>query len=133
MKFIGAYQSVAELSEKVALLEQEEKKNPDQLLVVTKEEHEEDLKHVLDIRIKTISKEAADKEKPLGEFGLDDETIKMYDETIRLGGYVLLEEIDENTHSTGTRDATEDPISKEGTGNIPAPGFGVVQDDPSHS
>lgn len=132
MKFLGAYQSVNELSEKVAILEQEKKKAASQLVVITKEEHKEEAVNLLDIEVKTVDEELETGEEPLEQFGLSHKDAQLYDETIRLGGYVLLEK-EENTatHSTGTRDAKEDPISDQGTGDIPAPGFGVSQDDPA--
>lgn len=132
MKFLGAYQSVNELSEKVAILEEEQGKKADQLVLVTKEEHKEEAVNLLDIKVETIDDELAGDKEPLERFGLSHDDAQLYDETIRLGGYVLLER-EETTppHSTGTRDAEEDPISYQGSGDIPAPGFGVSQDDPS--
>lgn len=131
MKFIGAYQSLAELSEKIEILIQESGKAKEQLLVVTQKAHEADVSSLVDIPVKAVSEDILNKSEPLEEFGLDHETAELYDQTIRHGGYVLLEGVqDENHVSTGTRDAKEDPISDEGSGNIPAPGFGVSQDTP---
>lgn len=133
MKFIGAYQSLNELSEKVAILEEEQGKAADHLLVVTLEEHKEDIEKMVDIRVKTVDVKTVKENDPLEEYGLDHESAELYEETIRLGGYVLLEDVEEKDahHSTGTRDAKEDKGKNGELGDIPAPGFGVSQDDPS--
>lgn len=86
MRFLGAYESLTELSERVELLEQESGKSSEQLVVFAKEEHKEDLRNLVDVQIEIV-----DEEKSLEKFGLDKETAEMYNETIQLGGYVLLE------------------------------------------
>lgn len=96
MKIIGAYQDVNELSEKVAILKKEEGKRSNQLVVATYEEHEEDVKHLMDVRLKIINGEIDEQTKteedPLEKYGISEEDAKLYEETIRLGGYILLED-----------------------------------------
>lgn len=91
MKFIGAYESLTELSEKVELLKQESGKLDHQLVIFTKEEHEEDVKNLVDIEIEVVQDKTVDDEVSLEKYGLDKETAEIYNETIQLGGYVLLE------------------------------------------
>lgn len=121
MKFISAHHTIEEFVSELESLIQNGTYRADNLLIVTLEEHASDLKSLVAVEIETVSEDALKDDKPLNKHGLDDQSVELYDDILRRGGYVLLETIDnKDEKQTDNKDEV----------GLHAPGFGVTPEKP---
>lgn len=125
MKFVVAHQNIEDLVAELEKLIQSGTYPESNLVVVTLEEHADNLKSMVPTDIETVKEKDVKENKPLDYHGLDKKAVELYDDMLKNGGYVVFEKNINDTEKEYSTPSGSDEI------DLHAPGFGVDIDDPN--
>lgn len=133
MKFVTAHQNVEDLVAELENFIQSGAYHANNLVVVTLQEHESELKSMVPTEVETVKESDFDENEPLNNHGLDEKSVELYDDVLRNGGYVVLQK--DNDYSPSDRDNSKEHSEHTQSDGVDlhAPGFGVDIDDPDSS
>lgn len=133
MKFVVAHQNVEDLVAELENLIQSGTYRESNLIVVTLEEHADNLKSMVPTDIETVKEKDFKENKPLDYHGLDKKAVELYDDILKNGGYVVFEKNVNDAFSNNDNEKERYVHSNSDEIDLHAPGFGVDIDDPNSS
>lgn len=130
----GAFQTIEELSTQVEKYKQSGF-SPTDVTIISLKKNEEDLKNRTEAEIVTVESEKNLDRQHLMDYALDEETFRLYNETVKQGGYIILLDFDEqNPPGTSREQALGQDDAMKGENltmdetrdnQLSPPGFGI--------
>jgi len=138
MKLVSSYQVVEEAAKRIDELTQQDNIPKKALIIVTKQENEQAIKNLTDIKVDSISEQDARNIDVSDEYKLSESAASLFSDTIKRGGFVILKDQPERNRGTAIEsemgknnnppredESEKSDFESEIDDHISAPGFGV--------